>query len=411
VRVLSTDVGTIWGLAWDETGRDIIYSSDKSGIYRLWRIPANGGSSRLIDVGDDALSPMISARSHRLAYARGHVDNNIWRVRVGNQDGNENRRKLIASTRLESQPQFSPDNSKISFISDRSGAPEVWVSNADGSDPVRLTDMSTPVTGSPVWSPDGRQIVFDSRLRGHSDIYVVGLDGTKPRRLTDDGFDDDEPSWSADGKWVYYRSNATGTIQVWKLSLAGGQAIQVTKHGGGTPFESADGSSLYYFSKNGYVLLRKQLPNGEERPFAEIPPLMFWNGWQMAKGGIYFAPRGKTAQSRNAPSELPQSDFVLRYFDFATRNTTTVTTLRDTFTRPGGFAVSTTAAPSSILKRILLAPRLCSSTISAKECEADLWIAVDNVWSAVRLQGRAWWTKRSLRRCIWPLVGAMAPGA
>jgi len=190
VRVVSSEFSTeIFGLAWDEAGRDIVYSSNKSGIYRLWRIPAKGGSSRLIDVGEAAQWPVISARAHRLAYSRAHSDNNIWRVQLGEQGSGEKRTVLIASTRAQSQPQFSPDDSKIAFISDRSGAPEVRVCNADGSDPVKLTHMAASVTGTPMWSPDGRQIAFDSQLRGHTDIYLVGLDGSAPRRVTDDGFD------------------------------------------------------------------------------------------------------------------------------------------------------------------------------------------------------------------------------
>jgi Tol biopolymer transport system component/DNA-binding winged helix-turn-helix (wHTH) protein len=342
VRSLGTVPGNISGLTWDEVGRDLIYSSDKSGIYRLWRISARGGISRLIDVGEDAVSPIVSARSHRLAYAREHVDNNIWRVRFGEQGNGEARDKLIASSRLESQPVFSPDDRKITFISDRSGAPEVWVSNADGSDPVRLTDIGNPVTGSPTWSPDGRLIAFDSRLRGHSDIYVVGMDGAKARRVTDDGFDNSDPSWSADGRWIYYSSSATGSWQIWKVPLDGGQAIQVTREGGAWPaFEGVDGSTLYYLKfKDSIDLFQKFLPNGEERRFTHIPPLAFWNGWQLAKGGIYFAPRGPETESAASPSDIVQEDLVLQYFDFATKVTTPVTRLRDALARPGGFTVS-----------------------------------------------------------------------
>jgi Tol biopolymer transport system component/DNA-binding winged helix-turn-helix (wHTH) protein len=337
-RVVGVIPGKISGLTWDETGRDLIYSSDRSGIYRLWRIPATGGISRLIDVGEDAVSPIISARGHRLAYAREHVDNNIWRVRLRDQSGDDDRDKLIDSSRLEAQPQFSPDDSKITFISDRSGAPEVWVSNADGSDPVRLTDMGTPVTGSPNWSPDGRQIAFDSRLRGHSDIYVVGMDGAKPHIVSDDGNNNSEPSWSADGKWIYYSSPATGSWQIWKVPVDGGQAMQVTTQGGAWAFESTDGSTLYYLNprSDNLEILQKQLPHGAERRFAHIPALEFWNGWQVAKGGIYFA----ASRPKMESVALGQKDFVLQYFDFATNVTTPVTTLRDTLARPGGFTVS-----------------------------------------------------------------------
>jgi Tol biopolymer transport system component/DNA-binding winged helix-turn-helix (wHTH) protein len=191
VRPVLTEFGTIWGIAGDEAGHDLIYASNKSGIRRLWRVPAPGGTSRLIDVGDDAVAPIISARTHRLAYTRARHDDNIWMIRLSEQGGAEGRRApLISSTRLDVQPQVSPDDSKIAFISDRSGAPEVWVASRDGNDEVQLTHMANSSTGTPIWSPDGKHIAFDSRLRGHADVYVVALDGSKPRRITDDGIDD-----------------------------------------------------------------------------------------------------------------------------------------------------------------------------------------------------------------------------
>ena len=191
VRPVLTEFSIIWGIAWDETGRDLTYASNKSGIYRLWRVSATGGTSRLIDAGDDAVAPIISGRAHRLAYTRARYDDNIWMMQLSEQSGMEGtRRPLISSTRLEYQPQFSPDDSKIAFISDRSGAPEVWVASRDGNDEVQLTHMANSSTGTPIWSPDGKHIAFDSRLRGHADVYVVALDGSKPRRITDDGIDD-----------------------------------------------------------------------------------------------------------------------------------------------------------------------------------------------------------------------------
>jgi len=77
--------------------------------------------------------------------------------------------KLIASTYVEGDPQYSPDGSKIVFNSNRSGNAEVWVCNSDGSSPVQLTSLEA-FSGSPRWFPDGRRIVFDSNKEGHVDI-------------------------------------------------------------------------------------------------------------------------------------------------------------------------------------------------------------------------------------------------
>src|SRR5437899_1694349 len=65
---------------------------------------------------------------------------------------------------FESQPRFSPDGKQIVYVSDRSGADNVWISRADGSSARRLTsDVDTMFT-SPTWTRDGRYILV-SRLK------------------------------------------------------------------------------------------------------------------------------------------------------------------------------------------------------------------------------------------------------
>jgi Tol biopolymer transport system component/DNA-binding winged helix-turn-helix (wHTH) protein len=354
VRPLLTEFSTISGIAWDEAGRDLIYASNKSGIGRLWRVAASGGTSRLINVGEDAVAPIISARAHRLAYTCARHDTNIWVIRLSKQDGGEvTRAPLISSTRLDHQPQFSPDNSKIAFISDRSGAPEVWVANKDGNNAVQLTQMANNATGTPMWSPDGKHIAFDSRLRGHGDVYVVALDGSKPRRLTDDGMDDMIPTWSADGKWIYYSvSKGSNNRQIWKIPWEGGQAVQVTRAGAGGifGFEGPENTLFYLNEKEDFHLWQKRLPDGEERPFTEIPEVMDWNSWQVTAKGIYFILPIEAPANTESSSPL-DPPYELRYFDFATKKITKIINLPRPQVFSGGSAggISISADGKTIL--------------------------------------------------------------
>ena len=153
--------------------------------------------------------------------------------------------KLIASTRDDSNPKYSPDGSRIVFDSRRSGNAEIWVCNADGSNPVQLTSLES-TSGSPRWFPDGRRIVFDSEKEGQPEIYVIDIDTLVPRRLTNEPSDDVTPSVSHDGKWIYFSSKRTGRLEVWRLPAEGGEAVQVTHEGGIQPFESPDGKVVYY---------------------------------------------------------------------------------------------------------------------------------------------------------------------
>jgi Periplasmic component of the Tol biopolymer transport system len=190
--------------------------------------------------------------------------------------------KLIASTRREIQPQYSPDGSKIVFASDRSGATEIWICNGDGSNPVQLTSLETN-SGSPRWFPDGQRIVFDNDKEGAIEIYVMEIATLVPRRLTNGPADNGQPSVSNDGKWIYFASRRTGNWEIWCMPAEGGEAVQMTHHGGTWPFGSLDGKVIYYLK--GQDVWQVPVYGGEEtRVLGPIAGYTF----AVTPEGIYF---------------------------------------------------------------------------------------------------------------------------
>ncbi|HEY7546389.1 MAG TPA: amidohydrolase, partial [Blastocatellia bacterium] len=68
-------------------------------------------------------------------------------------------KRIIGGISFESQPRFSPDGKKIVFVSDRSGAENLWTSDPDGSNPKALTSGRNQRFVSPAWTPDGQYII------------------------------------------------------------------------------------------------------------------------------------------------------------------------------------------------------------------------------------------------------------
>ena len=235
-------------LAWTADGRELVFSTSASGgapesSSSLWRVSASGGTPERLTVGgDNAANPAIASRGNRLAYEQRSQTINIWQIEVPTaKEPSRSATKLIASTRVDACPQFSPDGTRIAFCSDRTGSDEIWVSDAAGSNLVQLTSLGGPMAGTSRWSPDGRRIAFD----GDWGIHVIDVDGGRSRRVASDTLGV-VPSWSRDGRWIYFASTRTGRSEVWKVPAAGGQAVQITKRGGFAAFESQDGKSLYY---------------------------------------------------------------------------------------------------------------------------------------------------------------------
>ncbi len=304
----------IHGLDWTPDGSEIVYSSGlNEGRASLWRISASGGAPERLAVGGDAYKPSISGQGHRLAYVQNLTDSNIWRIELQSSTGRGGSpTRLIASTRGEIGPQFSPDGKSIAFCSSRSGTSEIWLCDSDGSNCLQLTSFEGPLTCAPRWSPDGQRIAFDSWPGGHGDIFVVDVERRVPRRLITSTSDDVVSSWSNDGRWIYFSSNRSGTYQLWKAPAEGGPAVQMTKNGGFAPLESPDGQFVYYAKFKDPGIWKVSVQGGEETLILDHLQPGLWGYWAVVEEGIYFL---------NAKAEPRPA---IEFYRFATRQVTRV---------------------------------------------------------------------------------------
>lgn len=324
-RRLTFDNAFISGLDWTPDGREIVFAShrhpDNSGTApsNLWRIPAGGGTPERIPIagGYNQWFPRIARNGNRLAYVESFPDDyNIYGLDVSGKSKNPPT-KLIASTRLDGGPQFSPDGRRIAFHSDRSGQLEIFTSDIDGMNVMPLTSSGpNKRAGSPHWSPDGREIVFDIFTEGKGDVYTISADGGLPRPIATSDSSENAPSWSRDGKWIYFNSDRGGQLQIWKAPSEGGEAMQVTRHGGLFPVESFDGKYVYFvkpFPTQG--IWRMPVDGGEELRIQDTFQSAFCGDWAVTNVGIYFV------------NENGKDGFALEFLDFATRKPREVASL------------------------------------------------------------------------------------
>jgi Tol biopolymer transport system component len=196
------------------------------------------------------------------------------------------------ATRTDSPGRFSPDGSKVAFVSNRNSLnPELWIANCDGGELRQITSLGTPsrmLAGS--WSPDSQRVAFDAEIDGNVEVYVVSAEGGKPTRLTTGSSIDALPEWSKDGRWIYYASTGSGSLpNIWRIPAEGGKAEQLTTEGGFEPQQSPDGQSMYYVdrppSSGSARLMKVALAGGNATVLVEgVTPLL----WSPAKPGIYF---------------------------------------------------------------------------------------------------------------------------
>lgn len=107
------------------------------------------------------------------------------------------------------EPAWSPDGTKIAFAGSEAGqAEKIYVIDVDGSDLTALTGP-TGAEGWPAWSPDGTRIAFGRSVDGSMDIHVMNADGSAVQRLTTSLTSEFAPVWSPDGQRIAFTGNIT----------------------------------------------------------------------------------------------------------------------------------------------------------------------------------------------------------
>jgi Tol biopolymer transport system component len=272
--------------AWTPDARQIVFHRHRAVESGLWVVDADGAhrARPLSGVGTSAASPAVSPQG-RLAYVNhGVQDTNIWRLTL--TERNASPRSVIVSSLADTNPQYSPDGRSVAFESNRQGKPEIWIAGEDGSGAFALTHFDRGHTGTPRWRPDGRQIAFDSNVSGDFQVYLADVDGGEPKLLTKFGAPAFIPSWSRDGRWVYFTGRQTGQEEVWKIPAEGGKAARITTNGGNTPFESGDGTLVFYL--RGGSLWSIPISGGKE---VMVIDNVYNRNYAVGRHGIYFERR------------------------------------------------------------------------------------------------------------------------
>jgi len=183
----------------------IVFSSNRSGPWRIWSVKPDGSDLRELTKGNpeehdvDALfSP--DGKSILFSSTRGGKAG-VWRM-------------PLDATKLDricdgDQAEWAPDGQQIAFRREE----KLFTRDLASSQEKPLTPKGFPHCSGPAWSPDGKSIAFACRWDAGNAIFILPAEGGEPKKVYDQQ-GACEPHWSADGRLLVYETEThIATIQ------------------------------------------------------------------------------------------------------------------------------------------------------------------------------------------------------
>lgn len=179
---------------------------------------------------------------------------------------------------FDSHPKFSPDGSKILFVSDRSGGENIWWFSLDKKDSMQVTKGNNEHYQSAEWTPDGSYVIGSRGIRNLK-LWMFHKDGGSGIQLIGkpDNLKTVEPSFGPDGRYIWFAQRTSAwnynaqfpQYQIGVYDRDNGETeVKTSRYGSAfTPTLSPDGKFLVYGSRyndqTGLVL--RDLKNGDEK--------------------------------------------------------------------------------------------------------------------------------------------------
>ena len=219
--------------SWSPDGGTVYFVSNRGGSRDLWlqRLGKDGtadGDPEPVTTGVGIREATMSPDGTRLAYSKGGLVGNVWRVPILD----DRAATWADAEQITFDPSYietvdvSPDGKRLAISSDYAGSADIWVLPVDGGDMQQLTTGPSP-DWAPRWSPDGQQITFYSLRSGNRDVWVVAANGDAPRQVTTHEAPEFFPDWSPDGQEIVFSSNRGGSFDTWVIPAEGGEARHV----------------------------------------------------------------------------------------------------------------------------------------------------------------------------------------
>ncbi|MCO6509476.1 MAG: PD40 domain-containing protein [Aridibacter famidurans] len=236
------------GLVWSPSDNFIYLTGSRTGgeTPQIFRVSVQQGNAiQLTGLGSSSWGLSITADGTRLVTTEEEVKTGIW----VSPDLDPMNAVEVLPARGDTWSLDWTTDGRLVYVSDQSGAREVWVMDADGKNGQQLTNDRV-AKSEPVVSPDGDTVLYWSPVEGFQ-IYKLPIGGGNPSRMDTGAVGPNNPVFSPDGKFIAFDSWPEGMQSIFRMPAEGGRAERLTDYFSLEPSYSPDGSRIACFFLDG----------------------------------------------------------------------------------------------------------------------------------------------------------------
>ena len=200
----------------------IVFQSQRSGEWDIWRINIDGSNPRRLTRTGTARYPQWSPDGRWILYHERIDSENMALVRV-DLHGNRSVR-LLQYRGLGLFAVWSPDGEWIAYIEPAdNGDTQIRRMRPDASHQENLSPFYTNIN-EPIWSKDGSTLIYSAYRDGDWNVYRVKIGESEPEILANSTLDERYPRWSREEGWMLYQWYGSGQRGIVRLRADGAEA-------------------------------------------------------------------------------------------------------------------------------------------------------------------------------------------
>jgi TolB protein len=213
-----------------------LYVSYKKGQPKIFIASLQeGDGKRLIDLRGNQLLPAISLKRDKMAFicdASGRTDLFLQPFHPASGETGKPVQLFSYPRSTQGSPTFSPDGSKIAFVSDKDSGTRIYVIPATASEKRANAIMITKQNrenSCPAWSPDGTKLAYSAKTNSIRQIWIYDFGKQEEWQLTSGPGNKENPAWGSDSSHIVFNSTDDHSSELFIVNLNQPEAIKISR--------------------------------------------------------------------------------------------------------------------------------------------------------------------------------------